>query len=387
MWYMWKAKLVSLALAVMLLLSACGASGDKKSDEVFLYEGEVSGSAIDAAEEQYETTTVRREDYQEIFSSTGELEYTDVDTIYIDDQDAVLDSIKVKKGQRVKKGDVLAVYHVETSETKLQKQKLLNDQARAEYEAGLSNLNKSLSDALNEQKQLATDAEKKMKDLEIKKMRKEIEAYKKGEKEIREQEKDYERLVRLQSKTNFVAKKGGVVTSVKREYVGEELDASKGIIKLRNNDKWLIKVKDSASMLRYNMDVKVRLGKSVNDYQHEMKGKVITASDITGVAENDESGDAVVYVDISEADKKKYDFEKSTIYIYAVSFEVKDALMVDASAVNTESVGVNNVPYVYVLEDGKLHKRFVVSNYKNDKDYLIEQGVSENQTLAIVEQY
>ncbi|MCM1245631.1 MAG: efflux RND transporter periplasmic adaptor subunit [Roseburia sp.] len=384
---MWKAKLVSLALAVMLLLSACGASGDKKSDEVFLYEGEVSGSAIDAAEEQYETTTVRREDYQEIFSSTGELEYTDVDTIYIDDQDAVLDSIKVKKGQRVKKGDVLAVYHVETSETKLQKQKLLNDQARAEYEAGLSNLNKSLSDALNEQKQLATDAEKKMKDLEIKKMRKEIEAYKKGEKEIREQEKDYERLVRLQSKTNFVAKKGGVVTSVKREYVGEELDASKGIIKLRNNDKWLIKVKDSASMLRYNMDVKVRLGKSVNDYQHEMKGKVITASDITGVAENDESGDAVVYVDISEADKKKYDFEKSTIYIYAVSFEVKDALMVDASAVNTESVGVNNVPYVYVLEDGKLHKRFVVSNYKNDKDYLIEQGVSENQTLAIVEQY
>lgn len=140
-------------------------------------------------------------------------------------------------------------------------------------------------------------------------------------------------------------------------------------------------------MLRYNMDVKVRLGKSVNNYQHEIDGKVITATDITGVEENDESGDAVVYVDISEADKKKYDFEKNTIYIHAVSFEVKDALMVDVNAVYTESVGVNNVPYVYVLEDGKLHKRFVVSNYKNEKDYLIEQGVSENQTLAIVDTY
>lgn len=382
---MWKARLISLALAVVLLLTACGDSGSRKSSEVFLYEGEVSGSAIDTAQEQYETTVVRREDYQEIVSTTGELEYTDVDTIHIDDQDAVLDAIKVKKGQRVKKGDVLAVYHLETSETKLQKQKLLNDQARADYESGLSNLNKSLSDAEKELKQIGTEAEKKMKALEIKKMKKEIEAYKKGEKEIREQEKEYARLVRLQSKTKLVAKKGGVVTQVKREFVGEELDASKEIIKLRNNDKWLIKVKNPSSTLRYNMDVAVRLGKSVNDYQYEMKGKVITASDITGVEESDESGDAVAYVEISEADKKKYDFEKNTIYIYAVSFEVKDALMVDVDAVYTESVGINNVPYVYVLEDGKLHKRFVVSNYKNDKDYLVEQGVSENQTLAIVD--
>lgn len=387
MWYMWKAKLISLVLVVSIILTACGGSGDKKSDEAFLYEGEVSGSAINAATEQYETTTVRKEDYQEIFSDTGELEYTDVDAIHIDDQDAVLDSIKVKKGQRIKKGDVLAVYHLETSGTKLQKQKLLNDQARANYESGLSNLNKSLTDATKELKQLGTEADKKMKNLEIKKIKKEIEAYKKGEKEIRDQEKEYARLVRLQSKTNLVAKKGGVVTSVKREFVGEELDASKEIIKFRNNDKWLIKVKDSSSMLRYNMDVKVRLGKSVNNYQYEIDGKVITATDITGVEENDESGDAVVYVDISEADKKKYDFEKNTIYIHAVSFEVKDALMVDVNAVYTESVGVNNVPYVYVLEDGKLHKRFVVSNYKNEKDYLIEQGVSENQTLAIVDTY
>lgn len=384
---MWKARWGYLALATIFLLTACGDSGSRKSDEAFLYEGEVSGSAINATEEQYETTVVRREDYQEIFSATGELEYTDVDTIYIDDQDAILDAIKVKKGQRVKKGDVLAVYHLETSETKLQKQKLLNDQARANYESGLSNLNKSLSDAEKELKQLGTEAEKKMKGLEIKKIKKEIESYKKGEKEIREQEKEYARLVRLQSKTNLVAKKGGVVTSVKREFIDEELDASKGIIKLRNNDKWLIKVKDSSSMLRYNMDVKIRLGKSVNNYQYEMNGKVITATDITGVEETDESGETVVYVDISEADKKKYDFEKNTIYIYAISFEVKDALMVDANAVHTESVGVNNVPYVYVLENGKLHKRFIVSNYKNEKDYLVEQGVSENQTLAIVSEY
>lgn len=382
---MWKVKFCSLALIVVLILTACGASEGQKSGEVLLYEGEVTGSAIDAAKEQYETTTVRREDYQEVFSDTGELDYTDVNTIYIDEEDAFLDSIKVKKGERVKKGDVLAVYHLETSKTKLQKQKLLNDQARANYESGLSNLYNELAQARKELNQLGTEAEKRMKNLEIKKMEKGIETYKKGEKDILKQEKEYSKLVSMQSKTNLIAKKDGVVTSVKREYVGEELDASKEIIKIRNNNKWLIKVNDPDSKLRYNMDVKVRLGKTMKNYKYEVKGKVITATDITGVNQNDDSGNSAVYVDVSEADKRKYDFENNNIYIYAVSFEVKDALMVDAKAICMESVGVTNVPYVYILEDGILHKRFVVSNYQNEKDYMIEQGVSENQTIAIVE--
>ena len=61
-----------------------------------------------------------------------------------------MDAVKVKKDQKINKGDVLAVYHVETSKTKLQKEKILVQQARANYESGLSNLQNALSQAENE---------------------------------------------------------------------------------------------------------------------------------------------------------------------------------------------------------------------------------------------
>lgn len=393
MLYMWKGKQIPLtitAAALVLItcsgLTACGSSAGNDGGEVLLYEEKVTGSAVEGAAKQYETVTVRREDYQEEYSDTGELEYTDIDTVYINEEDAVLDSIKVKKGQRIQKGDVLAVFHVETSDTKLAKQKLENQQARANYESGLSNLENSLSQAKKEMNLLESEAEKKVKKLEIKKQEKELEAYKKGEKEILALEKEYAKLVRMQKPTKLLAKKGGVVTAVKgREYVGEEIDASTQLIEFRNNDKWMIKVKDPESKLRYNMDVSVRLGKTLKDYQYEVKGKVITASDITGVEAMDESGENIVYIEVSESAKKKYDFENNNIYIHAVSFEVKNVLMVDAKAVYSESVGFANKLYVYVLENGNLHKRFIVSSYSNEKEFLVEQGVKENQTLAIVD--
>lgn len=381
---MWKVKYIITISMAILLLSACGNEKSQGTGEVLLYEKEETASGSAIQQEEYETTEVRQETYKEEYYDSAELEYTDTETIYIDDEDAVLDAVKVKKDQKINKGDVLAVYHVETSKTKLQKEKILVQQARANYESGLSNLQNALSQAENELMTVKNAAEKKIKQLEIKKQKEEIANYKKGEKDVIDQEKNYAQLVRRQNKTKLVAKKSGVVTSTGKEYVGDEIDASKKIVEMRSNDKWVLKVKDPDSKLRYNMDVSVRLGKNMKDYQNEVKGKVITAADITGVEETDESGDNIVYVEVSSADKKKYNFEKSNVYVYAVSFAVKDALVVDAEAINQEAVEFSNKLYVNVLENGKIHKRYIVSNYNTETEYLVEQGVSAGQTLAIL---
>ena len=381
---MWKVKYIITISMAILLLSACGNEKSQGTGEVLLYEKEETASGSAIQQEEYETTEVRQETYKEEYYDSAELEYTDTETIYIDDEDAVLDAVKVKKDQKINKGDVLAVYHVETSKTKLQKEKILVQQARANYESGLSNLQNALSQAENELMTVKNAAEKKIKQLEIKKQKEEIANYKKGEKDVIDQEKNYVQLVRRQNKTKLVAKKSGVVTSTGKEYVGDEIDASKKIVEMRSNNKWVLKVKDPDSKLRYNMDVSVRLGKNMKDYQNEVKGKVITAADITGVEETDESGDNIVYVEVSSADKKKYNFEKSNVYVYAVSFAVKDALVVDAEAINQEAVEFSNKLYVNVLENGKIHKRYIVSNYNTETEYLVEQGVSAGQTLAIL---
>lgn len=380
---MWKVKMGSLLLVSALLLTACGAK-EEKAAEVLLYEPTAESGTVEETK-QYDSTVVRKETYKETYYDTADLEYTDTEEIYIQEEDAVLDSIKVKKYDKVKKGDVLAVYHVETSETKLEKERLTVQQARANYESGLSDLQNQLSREEKAFKQITVAAERKMKQLEIKKLKKEIATYKKGEKEILDQEKSYNRLVKMQGKTQLIAKRSGTVTETGRAFVGEEISASDKIVELRSNDEWMLKVKDPEGKLRYNMEVSVRLGKSMKEYAHEVKGEVITASDITGVDETDEEGNNVVYIDVREADKKKYDFEKNSIYVYAVSFSVKNALLVDAKAVYQESVEHSNKLFVYVLEEGNLHKRFIVSNYHNDEEYLVEQGVAEGQELAIID--
>ena len=394
---MWKGKIwpgawrISLFLAAAVCVTACGGPEEKKA-EVLLYEGEgaasgsaVSGAAVSASDSDFEVTTVRKTTCKEEFSDVADIEYTDKETLYIFEENAVLDAVKVKKSQAVKKGDVLAEYHVKTSKTKLAKQKLENDQARAEFESGLSSLNRELEQARSELGQLRSQAEKNMKRLEIKKMEKQIAAYKKGEKELLSQEKEYASLVQMQKGVKLVAKKNGIITKTASSKVGEEIDSSDKIIEMRSNNKWVLKVEDPESKLRYNMDVVVRLGTDVRNFKDELRGKVITASDITGVEETDEEGNSVVYIEISEADKKKYDFENQNIYVYAVSFSIDDALVVDAKAVYSESVKNTNKLYVMVVENGKLHKRFIVSNYKTEREYLIDQGVTEGQALAILD--
>lgn len=401
---MWKGKTLSVIsawVAVFLIvpvifLTACGGKTEKKS-ELLLYEdgsedakgGAVSGSAVSsgavsADEMEFDTTYVRKTTYKEEFSDTAEIKYTDTETLYIFEENAVLDDVKVKPSQKVKKGDVLAVYHVETSKTKLAKQKILVDQARANYESGLSALNSELSQARQELGQLESQTEKKVKQLEIKKIQKQIEAYKKQEKEVISQEKDYAELVQMQKKKNLVAKKSGTITKTAKSREGEDIDSSVKVIEMRSNNKWVLAVKDPESKLRYNMDVSLRLGKSMKDYETEITGKVITSGDITGVGETDEDGNAVVYIDVSDSDRKKYDFENQNVYVYAVSFSVEDALVVDADAVYNEAVDFSNKLYVMLVEDGKLHKRYIVSNYRTEKEYLVNQGVFEDQTLAIL---
>lgn len=68
--------------------------------EVLLYENGEAASGSAVSQEDYETTKVRQETYKEEYYDTADLDYTDTETIYIDDEDAVLDSIKVKKTKK-----------------------------------------------------------------------------------------------------------------------------------------------------------------------------------------------------------------------------------------------------------------------------------------------
>ncbi len=410
MWFMWKIKkttaslhrvAVLLGVSVLTFTGLVGCKSEKtKSDKAMLYVPEkgtstatgsaiatgsalATGSSVQVGEDEYKLEVARKKNYQDRFVDTAKMEYTAVESVYIDDEGAVLDHMKVKKGDHVEKGDVLAVYHVEISKAKLEKDRILTEQARSNYEVGLKSLENQLSLLQKAYKGLKNTAEGKQKALEIKQLQQQIKTYRLGEKEVKEQEKAYRQKLARRHKTNLYAKKSGTVVATAKSSEGDRIEASKEVVRMRKGDRWLLKVPDPEGKLRYNMKVNICFGSSIRRAKKVCTGRVKTASDLTGVETTDDSGESEVYIKVKKSDRERLDFEDQTIYIKAVSYELRDVILVREEAINSESTDYSNRYFVYKWRDGSIHKRYVVTNFHNEQGYVIEQGVEEGDQLVL----
>lgn len=164
---MCRIKWLAMFLACGLLLTACGEQEQKS--KVMLYQGDKEKKE----ELHYKTTKVRRDTYEEKISSTAELVYQNEKSVVINDSHAIVDKLCVKNGQKVQKGDTLAIYHVKISNTSMQKKKLEMEQAKSEYD---SNLKSKRNEVLQQERSLKTltdETEKKLAALQLKKLRSE----------------------------------------------------------------------------------------------------------------------------------------------------------------------------------------------------------------------
>ena len=133
------------------------------------------------------------------------------------------------------------------------------------------------------------------------------------------------------------------------------------------------------------MTVDISLGKTTENITHRLKGRVISTTNLaSGGDSGDDETEVTTLVKVSKEDMKKYPFKKSNIYVSGVTLKIKNALMVDSRAVYEEVQGKEIKYFVYLLQDGKLHKRYIVSNYKQDEYYLINQGLEAGQVLAVI---
>lgn len=386
---MYKAKLTALLLAGCMLLCSCG--GQKNDSEVLLYQ-----EKEDSQKEEYKTTKVKKGVYEEKVSEVGELYYTDENIVSIDEENAYLDKICVKHNQKIKKGDVVAVYHIKTSKASLNKQKLLIEQARTQYDSGLRSKRSEVLAKEKSIKSLTSEAEKRIARIELKQLKNEYKQMVKAGSDIRQQEKDYQELLRKQKKTNLKAKYSGrVIEPVAADADSDEPISGTALMKIRNEDEFLVSVKDDMGKLRYNMTVDIGLGTTSDEIKYKVKGKVISTTNLmeggTAVEVSEDSdvsgeggGGEAQLIKVSKSDMKKYAFKKYNLFVTGVTFRIENALLVDAEAVNEKVEEENAKLFVYLVENGKLHQRYITSNYKQDKVYLVNQGVEEGQTLAIV---
>lgn len=381
---MYRIKRLTIFLICAFLLTACGEEQPKS--EVLLYKADKNGKE----KEHYKTTTVKKGTYDDKITTTGSLYYQDEKAVAINESRAYLDKICVKDNQKVKKGDTLAIYHVKYSDTTMQKKKLEVEQARTEYDSNLKSKRNEVLEKQRSIKNLTNASDKKIAKIQLQHLQQEYEAMKKKAKAIEKQEKDYRELVQKRKRAVLVSKYDGTVGEAVSvgEYKGGTVTGDTLMV-IRDEKNFLIQAEDGEGM-RYNMTVTIGLGSTSDDIVHRMKGKVISTDNLFDVdvqqGENSENSmDASAQlIQISEADRKKYEFDKYNLFISGSRLKVENALIVDASAVYEEQKKDETKLFVYVVEKGKLHKRYIVSNYKQEKYYLVNQGLQEGQTLAIL---
>lgn len=381
---MCKIRRLAIFLVCALLLTACGE--EQKKSEVLLYKADKKQKE----KEHYKTTTVKKDTYEEKITTTGSLYYQDEKAVAINESRAYLDKICVKDNQKVKKGDTLAIYHVKYSDTTMQKKKLEVEQARAEFDTNLKSKRNEVLEQQRSIKNLTNASEKKIAKIELQRLRQEYAEMKKKEKGIAKQERDYRQLVQKRKRAVLVSKYDGTVGEVVSagEQKGETVTGDTLMV-IRDEKNFLIEAEDGEGM-RYNMTVTIGLGSTSDDIVHRVKGKVISTDNLldADVQQNENADNnmdaSAQLIQISEADRKKYAFDKYNLFITGSRLRVEDALIADASAVYEEQKNDETKLYVYVVEKGKLHKRYIVSNYKQEKYFLVNQGLQEGQTLAIL---
>ena len=376
---MCRIKWLAMFLACGLLFTACGEQ--KEKSKIMLYQG-----AKEKKEEQhYKTTKVKRDTYEEKISSTAELVYQNEKSVVISDSHAIVDKFCVKDGQKVKKGDPLAIYHIKVSDTSMQKKKLEMEQARSEYDSNLKSKRNEVLQQERSMKTLTDETEKEIAALELKKLKNEYKDLEAKGKEIKKQEADYNELVAKRKSATLRSKYTGTVAEV-ADLSGESA-SGETLMLIRDKKDFLLSAEDAAGM-RYNMTVDVGLGNTLDNIKYHLKGKVISTDNLQQNTEGEGMGEAMEasaqLIRVSKSDREKYDFSKYNIYVTGTSLKIEDALIIDADAVNEETENERVKNFVYVVENGKLHKRYIVSNYKQEKIYLVNQGLEEGQTLAIL---
>lgn len=377
---MYRIKWLAMFLACVFLITACGET--QKKSEVMLYKPEKDTKQ----QEHYKTTKVKKDTYEEKISTTGSLYYQDEKAISINDSRAYLDKICVKENQKIKKGDVLAIYHVKYSDISMEKKKLEVEQARAEFDTSLNGKRNEVLEKQRSIKNLTNESEIKIAKIQLQRLKREYKDIQKTEKDILKQERNYQALVQKRKSATLRSKYSGIagdVVSVGE--IGEETVTGDTLMVIRDEKNFLIQAEDGAGM-RYNMTLDIGLGSTPGQVKHHIKGQVISTDNLMGgeggFGESEEASSQLIK--ISEQDRKKYDFKKYNIFISGVSMRVEDALIIDAKAVQEEIENEQTKLFVYLVEKGKLHKRYIVSNYKQETYYLVNQGLEEGQTLAIL---
>lgn len=321
-------KIVSFLLGAVLLASGC-ADQRKAEIKVPIFE---SNSGAD-----YETAAAERRDFIKTASIGGEVSYAYADGLCLENQSNILE-YRVKKNDRLKEGDVIAVFDSSALNYDYQNQKILTDNAYSRYASSGSELDR------------ITYEQEKLR-LEIIQSR--IDSY------------------------TIKAPYDCIVAEVRGFATGSVVEAGTEICRVAKEEEIYVTVKDSASSFSAGTSVKLKFGTKT-----EYSGKVVMTPEKGAGKGNIINSRVLIKFDEGELPKIIEEVgnivSAGWVTVITVVYDKRNILCVPDSAVKQYSGSA----YCYMVSDGERVRVPVEPGDSFDGYTIILSGLSEGDIVS-----
>lgn len=379
MWFMLKNKFrfIMIPLAACLFLTACG------NEEATQAQYKEALMAPESA--NYDTVSVESGDY--IVTSQGSVSIdfpTEIDLCW-ETEGTTMKELLVEKGQEVQAGDVLMTFEIASDKIALEELEIKLLRMREDYARKKDVLEIEIAEAEEEAEEIEDGHSYRIAVLNIEKQRISYEQYvyetEKSIVELQEQITEYKETI---ANNQLVAPIDGVISSVVYYSAGDDIEVGEKLISMYATDTFILKVSNADDKLRYNMEVSVKNTNQANAQTYI--GRVVSAPNILPSGVNQD----YAIIELEEGLKlEDYGFRAGpggrgfgfsvSIEFTANLQELHSVLLTDKSALQKE----DGKYFVYILEDGAIHKRFVSVGLSSKNSAWIIDGLSDGQELIL----
>lgn len=307
--------------------------------------------------------------------------------VLVEPENAVLEEILVGVGDKVNKGDVLAVLSVDEGASSQTAYSYQLEELKRSYEyertqdSREADKRKRQIEAMDQNKTQNTFAYKKTVQELSKLDNKMVWEDAKYQYETQTIERKMEKEKNLVGRIEVKAQVEGIVTEITQAVPGYSISKNTLLCKIADSSFRCIMVYAEGEILPTDSEV------SVDVYQSEnrRKGRVICSyqdavrSVYNGKRILKESIPQMVNVSYVALENEE-DYEQLNSFgISVVEWSVENAILIPAKALYNEE----KRRYVWLMEDGQMEKRYVTPGYNNGKEIWILQGVTSGDELIV----
>ena len=361
---MWEAKYkkaTALILAAVLLMTVgCSRAGNKTS-------GLAGAELIADKTTTYRTTQAKISDLVRNVSANLEPVYIHRSTVTTGRDRLVLESMEVKRGDIVARGDVLAVFSGTGSLSEVKQLELELDYALKSYEDSCAAMEGSVEAA--ESMPAEDEYDKRIKELNTEKQRASYELYKLNTERYLDSLRERIEKARASVGMQYIyAPFDGIVRSVESVIPGIELDPGTPLMTLSRSDSLVLYSNTAADMFMYNkqVDISVKAG----DDTRTTTGRVVSSSRLLpgyfGTFVYIKPEDPAIIGSAAEA-------KASCEYML-----LKDALLIPRSGVDTDK----GRSFVTILDGNTVRKRYIIAGPQLPRETAVFQGVNPGDLIV-----